>query len=111
MATGLASDLRELLAKGGFRLTKWVSNSSKVVASLPESERAASVKDLCFDKPSIERALGVLWDIDRDEFGFRIKVKDNPPTSRIRMSIRVTCEDYYAGSLSEESRLGRPYPI
>ncbi|CAB4015368.1 Hypothetical predicted protein, partial [Paramuricea clavata] len=58
-----------------------------VVASLPESERAASVKDLCFDKPSIERALGVLWDIGRDEFGFRIKVKDNPPTGRGILSI------------------------
>jgi hypothetical protein len=32
-ATVLASDLRELLAKGGFRLTKWVSNSSKVELS------------------------------------------------------------------------------
>jgi hypothetical protein len=86
-AIALASDLRELLAKGGFRLTKWVSNSSRVVASLPESERAASVKDICFDKPSIERALGVLWDIGRDEFGFRIKVKDNPPTRRGILSI------------------------
>ena len=92
-ATALASDLRELLAKGGFRLTKWVSNSAKVIASLPESERAGSVKDLCFDKPSIERALGVLWDIIYDEFGFRIKVKDNPPTRRGILSIVCSVYD------------------
>jgi hypothetical protein len=85
-ATVLAS---ELLAKGGFRLTKWMSNSSKVVASLPESERAASVNDLCFDKPSIEQALGVHWDIGRDEFGFRIKVKDNPPPEEESFQLSV----------------------
>ena len=87
------ADLRELLAKGEFRLTKWVSNSAKVIASLPESERAGSVKDLCFDKPSIERALGVLWDIIYDEFGFRIKVKDDPPTRRGILSIVCSVYD------------------
>lgn len=54
---------------------------------MPESERAGSVKDLCFDEPSIERALGVLWNIGRDEFGFKIKVKDKPPTRRGILSI------------------------
>lgn len=83
----LASDLRRLLAKGGFRLTKWVSNSSKVVASVPESERATSVKYLCFDEPSMERALGVLWNISSDEFGFKINVKDKPATRRGILSI------------------------
>ena len=86
-AISLASDLRELLAKGGFRLTKWVSNSTRIVASMPESERARSVKDLCFEEPSIERALGVLWNIGCDEFGFKIKVNDKPPTRRGILSI------------------------
>ena len=81
-AIGLASDLCKLLEKGGFRLTKWICNKPKVVASLPESERASSVKDLCFDNRSIERALGVLWNLIRDQFVFRIKIKGNPPTRR-----------------------------
>ena len=41
---------RELLAKGGFRLTKWYSNDREVLASIPESERAKSVVDLDMDK-------------------------------------------------------------
>ena len=36
----LAKKLRELLAREGFNLTKWLSNSKKFIKSLPESERA-----------------------------------------------------------------------
>ena len=50
----LASQLRELLARGGFKLTKWLSNSKKVIESLPESERAAQFKTLDFDKLPVE---------------------------------------------------------
>ena len=42
----LVRNLRELLQKGGFRLTKWTSNSRNLLESLPESERAATVKGL-----------------------------------------------------------------
>ena len=51
-AIRLARQLRELLARGGFKLTKWLSNSRKVIESLPESERAAQLflQDLCRNK-------------------------------------------------------------
>ena len=45
-AITLAHDLRELLSKGGFHLTKWSSNSRKVLQSIPSEERAKEVKDL-----------------------------------------------------------------
>ena len=55
------AELRELLSKGGFRLTKWISNSREVTNSVPESERAPSVKNLDLNNNSAltERALGV----------------------------------------------------
>ena len=59
----LSKELRELLSKGGFRLTKWLSNSRRVVESIPEAERAAAVKNLDFEHPIIERALGVQWQV------------------------------------------------
>jgi hypothetical protein len=34
----VARKLPELLSRGGFRLTKWVSNSAAVIESIPESE-------------------------------------------------------------------------
>lgn len=78
----LAKDLTNLLEKGGFRLTKWLSNSREVVESIPESERAMSVKDLDFDHALIERALGVQWHVASDTFRFKIVIMDRPPTRR-----------------------------
>ena len=34
-------DLQNLLSKGGFKLTKWVSNSQEVLEAIPEQERSA----------------------------------------------------------------------
>ena len=75
-AITLAQELRDLLSMRGFKLTKWLSNSQRVLEPLPESERAAQVKDLDFDKTPIERALGVRWNVSSDTFGFAIVVKD-----------------------------------
>ncbi|XP_028406776.1 uncharacterized protein LOC114529218 [Dendronephthya gigantea] len=86
-AVDLAKKLRELLARGGFKLTKWLSNSRKVVESLPESERASVVKNLDFDCWSMERALSVQWNITSDKFGFKIVIKDRPATRRGILSI------------------------
>ena len=86
-AIRLARQLRELLARGGFKLTKWLSNSRKVIESLPESERAAQVKNLDFDKLPVERALGVQWNVASDQFGFSIVIKDRPATRRGILSI------------------------
>ena len=86
-AVDLAKQLRELLARGGFKLTKWLSNSKKVMKSLPESERASILKDLDFNSWAIERALGVQWNISSDQFGFKIVIKDRPATRRGILSI------------------------
>jgi hypothetical protein len=37
-AKAMATDLRDLLAKGGFRLTKWLSNKKDVIQSIPRSD-------------------------------------------------------------------------
>ena len=81
-AVQLCTEIRELLANGGFRLTKWVSNNKNVLAAIPDSERAESVKDLDLDNSPIERALGVQWNVHGDVFQFRAVRKDKPPTRR-----------------------------
>ena len=62
----LSKELRELLSKGGFCFTKWLSNSRRVVESIPEAERVAAVKNLDFKHPIIERALRVQWQVGSD---------------------------------------------
>ncbi|XP_067051287.1 uncharacterized protein [Acropora muricata] len=81
-ARRLVNQLRQLLAKGAFRLTKWISNAYDVIQSVPVSERAGSVKELDPENLPIERALGILWDVQSDRFRFKIVVKDRPPTRR-----------------------------
>jgi hypothetical protein len=83
----VANDLTALLARGGFHLTKWISNSAQVIASIPEEERSGPVKDLSFDQPTIQRALGVNWDVVNDEFGFKVTIKEKQPTRRGLLSI------------------------
>ena len=86
-AVDLAKQLRELLAQGGFKLTKWLSNSRKVIEAFPESERASIVKNLDFNNWSVELALGVQWNIASDKFGFKIVIKDHPPPHEKRYLI------------------------
>jgi len=81
-AISLAHELMALLEKGGFRLTKWTSNSREVLASIPEDERAQPTVNLDLDELPIERALGVLWKIERDAFQFEVFKPDKPGTKR-----------------------------
>ena len=121
-AVRLASQLRGLLSKGGFRLTKWISNSREVISSIPESERAPSVKDLDFDRSSSlrERALGVQWNVKEDTFSYTISHKEKPATRRnsvncffylrptgFRISVYSTREANLTRAMSQGPWLGR----
>ena len=83
-AKKLVEELCQLLRLGGFRLTKWISNSKEVIESVPPEDRAKEVKDLDLDSAvlPIERALGVQWDTQEDMFGIRIKQKEVTFTRR-----------------------------
>ena len=43
-AIRLSTQLRELLVKGGFRLTKLLSNDKRVPAEIPKTEKGVSLK-------------------------------------------------------------------
>ena len=45
-ASRLANQPVQLLAKGGFHLTKWISNSREVLEEIPPGERAPSIANL-----------------------------------------------------------------
>ena len=77
-----ASDLRSLLSKGGFRPTKWISTSQRVLETIPVAKRAKEVKtlDLSKDDLPVERAFGVKWCMETDTSGFKVDIKFNPPT-------------------------------
>ena len=86
-AIRLVNQLNKLLALGGFRLTKWMSNRRNILTSIPASERAKSVMDLDLDHLPVERTLGVLWNVESDKFEFRSIKKDKPTTRRGILSL------------------------
>ncbi|XP_068221361.1 uncharacterized protein [Palaemon carinicauda] len=82
-AVKLVKDLVSATGEGGFRLTKFVSNSSDVLKALPAEDCSVESDKFNLDMESLMmRALGMLWDLKEDSFKFSIELKDNPFTRR-----------------------------
>ena len=82
-------DLQALLSRGGFKLTKWISNSRKVIEAIPAHERCAELKKLDFCKNELpsQRALGLQWCVESDTFTFNICLRTRPFTRRGILSV------------------------
>nr|CAH8874594.1 unnamed protein product [Trichobilharzia regenti] len=86
-AVRFATSITEVLAKAGFRLTKWVSNSLDVLKHIDPEDRAPTVRDLPVDTLPVERTLGMRWDVNSDTFGFSVGDIDKPVTRRGVLSV------------------------
>ena len=80
--------MKEQLSKGGFHLTKWCSNDRKVLAVVPEPERAKSVFNLELDQLPTQSALGLKWDIEDDKFVWEVSDKLMSATSKVPLTKR-----------------------
>ena len=76
------------MQKGGFKLTKFISNKKDILFQIPDALRSdgAKDKDLTGSLP-IERALGIFWDAEKDVIKFKIYLKDQPVTRRGMLSV------------------------
>lgn len=88
-AVELMRELTRVCHKGGFHLTKWVSNSRIVLAHIAKEDRATEMKELDLDKDQLptERALGLLWSVENDTFKFNISIPERAPTRRNILSM------------------------
>ena len=91
----LIKDLTALCLRGGFYLTKWVSNSRVVLQAVAEEHRAKDLKELDLDRDSLplERALGLQWCIESDAFQFKMLMKEKPYTRRGMLSLLSSVYD------------------
>ena len=81
---------RSVLSKGGFHLTKFISNESDVLSMIPEEEQAKEAKEL----NPCSKALGVRWNVLEDEFYFDVKVQNGEVvTRRVMLSVVASCFD------------------
>ena len=87
--------LQELLARGGFQLTKWNSNCREVLSAFPVEERAPHIKDLDLKSDSLplDRALGIHWDVERDTINFVFGKGEQPRNRKGVLSSIATVYD------------------
>ena len=71
-AVWMFREMTSLLARRGFRLTKWISSSREVLSQIHPQEKASPSVDLNFDELPIERTLGLKWNSERDSFRFSV---------------------------------------
>ena len=112
-AIKLSTQLRELLMKGGFRLTKWLCNDRDVLVEIPEHERASSVVNLDIEDLPTACTLGLKWNVEADKFiwdvstKFKHLVETKPVTRRGILAIvsSTSAGRNWAGTLQSQNRI------
>ena len=95
-AAELHNSLYSMMQSGGFRLTKWASNSEEVLKHINPEEKAPSFT-VDFDKRETLKALGMSWETQKDQFYLDVaeemsKGRD-PETKRSLLGIASTIFD------------------
>ena len=70
-----AKELIKLCEKGGFNLTKFMSNDHEVLSWIEAKKRANPSLDLSLQKLPIERTLGLRWNLESDVLDFVLKLQ------------------------------------
>ena len=90
-AIQVVNELPSALAKGGFRLTKFVVNDDSVFSRVPECDKAKEVKHLTSELHN--RVLGIGWNVDQDEFCYKANVKCDVVTKRTMLRVVASIYD------------------
>jgi len=76
IATETRAEVQEVVGRGGFRLTKWISNNDEVMNAIPPEQRsqanAMSINE--HDGTAQSKTLGVTWSPGDDSFSFAFPV-------------------------------------
>ena len=89
-AVRMFHEMTSLLARGGFRLTKWISSSREVLSQIPLQEKASPSVDLKFDELPIERTLGLKWNTETDCFRFSVCSRQTPESTKRGVLSRIS---------------------
>ena len=76
----LAHEMVQLLAQGGFNLSKFLSNFKRLLSAVPNDKQSEPDLNLDMDELPIERALGIRWSVEDDRLGFEIRSLVRPET-------------------------------
>ena len=72
------------MKRGGFHLTKSVSNDRKFLKSIPQDDLSANCQsvNLKLNKIPLERALGILWNLGNNTIKVKAVIKSFPSSKR-----------------------------
>ena len=76
------SQVMAALKEGGFGLTKWTSNDSRILDNLPLSKILAASINLDLDDTNIERMLGIISNPKMDTLQIKVSDRETPMTKR-----------------------------
>ena len=81
-AIKLVKESQELCTRGNLRLHKFISNNREVLESISDSERASTMKnvDLNYYHLPVQNVLGLGWNVENDEFFFKISFEEKVAT-------------------------------
>ncbi|XP_066988224.1 uncharacterized protein [Macrobrachium rosenbergii] len=87
--SSLIAELTAACGGCGFKLCKYTSNDVSVLNTIPADDRSKELKtrDINYDPLPTEHALGILWVVETDTFGFSVLLPNKPLTRRGILSI------------------------
>ena len=84
----LVKEAKEICAEGGLKLTKFTSSNMELLEPIPEERKnGVNDQDLASGELSVDRALGIQWNIEEDKLEFKVKLKEKPMNRRGMLSI------------------------
>ena len=105
-AIHIVNGVKSLLQKGGFKLTKFVTNDKCLLSSIPECDRA---KECNLTDGSSSKALGIRWDFSSDHFQFHLNVDKESRVNRRKMLSTISSMYDPLGIVSPVLILGKIY--
>lgn len=90
-AKKVTKEVKEVLKKGGFNLTKFVTNKEEILEEISMEDRAVEARE--FDRKVVSKALGVSWDVKEDVFKVKVEVKEKEVTRRSMLSTIASMYD------------------
>ena len=81
--------VREILSRGGFNLTKWITSDDEVETQIPEADRSTKVVKTFGAEPQSSSILGLKWNVGTDNLIVCLGTEQDVPakiTQRIFLS-------------------------
>ena len=94
-AITVIQQVKDTCSNGGFNLTKFISNNTAVLKSIPDNSQRAAIKDeeLALGCLREDKALRVKWNTEKDTLGFTIKFVEKPSTRHGLLSMLSSIYD------------------